>query len=874
MRHLSASQAKGLFYQDTEEYMLISRIQQCVPDRHGCQRCSERKLGCPGLTKAKRTKSRSPVLIEPSPFSTATTSSVAGTPLEAPSSAPGDLPAPETAFNLQPGYQWSSIWGPVTPEWTQGFPSDRHGSPWMFIPEAIPGTSTREPSVRGPDSGGPDAWDELQGLEIGLDFLDELEDEDEAINDGEKTIGAEEEVLIPVVIRQALDDLRARATESDNEETIDDNEKVISADKKAWNLVNKLQFWESLRACGATYEPMTRFFTIYLLGLQPTTWGNVDCPVCMWSFTSEFDLDYAWDHFRSCWSTHAMGLKGSNYRESTHCLLSELPIVARCAPLLDRCERNLPAWEGLKKIEPPEIIDKLRTQCSDRREHRREQFRIAAQAQLPSPIVFLTQLRPFCDGQLTCIGPKCKGTRFFDASWDHLKSHYEGYHADYLLQDEDIRGVVNIDIHLARQKRDFKRLFAKAQICREEWASMDDDKRKTEYLHCTYSLECECSAHRRLPTMPQFNVLKDLNGAFRSRYQQFCQHAAKSDSKDMTAFMGELRLKCPRPRDLRRLGTRIFKQVIQGTSPTTLLEIFAFISLSQAMANVMSRRNIHIDLNPGTIDYLSWRTLIEDEASQRLYDEILIAWFHPRWKDELHYDRSHQTPLSVQEEMKRFVLQLMKAKQTNGAFKFSAFLRLNPFSQKQAPQESSFALLDGDCEPSDSPADTHPNKEENDDPGGSDTEALINTVIFVRVWLFMIFIAALGVALLYLSNPEQRCHIRSAADEEHVVSVYDIVLVIETLKNRILNHLRQDRETPIPDEIVTTAEEALDGGYIWSVTDFHIHLQKAVLNHVEEPGLRSLLGTEITTLCRDAFNSIQSIFPGWSPSIFPSHVGV
>jgi hypothetical protein len=88
--------------------------------------------------------------------------------------------------------------------------------------------------------------------------------------------------------------------------------------------------------------------------------------------------------------------------------------------------------------------------------------------------------------------------------------------------------------------------------------------------------------------------------------------------------------------------------------------------------------------------------------------------------------------------MKKLVLQLMQAKQTNGAFKFSAFLRPDPFPQKQAHQESTCTLLDDNCEPSGSPADTHPNKEENDDPGGSGTEALIDTAIFAGVWLFMI----------------------------------------------------------------------------------------------------------------------------------------
>lgn len=89
-------------------------------------------------------------------------------------------------------------------------------------------------------------------------------------------------------------------------------------------------------------------------------------------------------------------------------------------------------------------------------------------------------------------------------------------------------------------------------------------------------------------------------------------------------------------------------------------------------------------------------------------------------------------------------------------------------------------------------------------------------------------IAALGVALLYLSNPRERCYILSANREEHVASVYDVVLVAEKLKDMILDRLHQDPSISALDDIVMAAEEALSSGYIWSVSDFHLHLEQAV----------------------------------------------
>ncbi|KAI8652547.1 hypothetical protein NCS57_01319000 [Fusarium keratoplasticum] len=762
MRHLPSSQTKGLFYQDSENHMLIRRI-QCVPEGHGCQRCSERKLDCPGLTKAKRTKPRSPVLIGPSPSSTATTSSVTGTPLEAPSSASSELPAPETVFDLQPGYQWRNIWGAVTPEWTQSFPSDRYGSHWMFVPEAISETSTREPYAPDTKSEDSDVLDELQGLEIGLDFLDESEDEDETIYEEEETVGD------------------------------DDDEKTILPDEEELALVELAL--KHLRDRASVAEMRKPILISYLKILRPNGSGNVECPFCQWSFNREqLNLESIRSHFRCCgdWAA-ATPLCSLDYSEQQH------------------------------EIELREVMDKLQRLWSKRK---------------PLPYRAL----PCLVCQTLCLADTFDGMNWHD--------------------EDNTTDMLDVGVYLACHKREIERLFAKAQARQQEWNSMDNDAREMEKARCSWVLECERSTYRRWPEMPQFNVLRDLNRVFSSRYRQFCQLAAESLSADLTSFIHELREKCPKPKDLRRLGTRIFKQVIQGTSPTTLLETFAFISLSQAMATVMHRRDIHINLDPGTVDYLSWRTCIEDEASRGLYDEILIVWFHPQWKDELHSGESNQSPLSAQEAMKRLVLQLMKAKQTNGAFKFSAFLNLDPFTPKQAHQASTCALQslwDDDCEPSSSPAHTHPDKEAKDDPGGSGTEALINTAIFIGVWVFMIYISALGVALLYLGNPEQRCYLITGDGEEHVASARNVVLAAEKMKGRILDRLRHHLSLTALDGIVRAVEEVLDGGYVWSVSDLHICLEQAVQNHVEEPGLRSLLYTEIRHLCKEALNWVEPI---------------
>jgi hypothetical protein len=94
---------------------------------------------------------------------------------------------PESTFNAQRGQlgrptedaEPSNIWG-ATPELTESVPSDSDRSPCVSdLPELARETSPLRPTVQEPGSEESDALDELQGLEIGLDLLDELEDEGE-----------------------------------------------------------------------------------------------------------------------------------------------------------------------------------------------------------------------------------------------------------------------------------------------------------------------------------------------------------------------------------------------------------------------------------------------------------------------------------------------------------------------------------------------------------------------------------------------------------------------------------------------------------------------------------------------------------------------
>ncbi|RSL45897.1 hypothetical protein CEP54_014094 [Fusarium duplospermum] len=644
-----------------------------------------------------------------------------------------------------------------------------------------------------------DVLDELEGLRIGFDYLEQGSIISEALGTGymgsdiSEDQGSQYDERIEVGGAIGADERACTAMEI-MWPSVDPETTPIRELRESPSIL--LNSFDRLRET-------TSAFIVYLQDLSPSKSGSVECPFCHWDFKRELDVYDIRYHFQIC------PQKDLDWRIPYQFLSKDTMGINE------------------EETQARKIIASLLGCCSGIRAYR-ERLRAAAQAKLPSADGFLKQIRSFCDGQLTCIGPKCKVAQFFDASWDGLRSHYEARHADHILQNEDIRDILDIEHHFDRHGESIKQLFAKARARRDQWGSMDHHAREMEEERCRRSLECEHSAFCRLSMMPQMRVLKDVDKVFRARYQQFRRLIAKSPVRELTLFTDELRDKCPKPKTLRRLGMQVFQQVVQGGSPNTLLEVFAFISLSQAMTVVMCRRGIQVDLNPGTIDYHAWRGCIQDETEKHLYDQLLLAWFHPRWQEELHSGGTNQTPSSVQEAMKKLVLQLMQAKQTNAAFKFSAFLKLDPFIKKQAHRGSADMLWDDDCAPSDPPADNHSNKVGEDDPGGNGIEALISTAIFIGTWLFMIYISVLGVGLLYLRNPEQRFRLITEDGEEHVASARNVLLAAEKMKDRVLNRLRQHSSITVLDGIVKDVEEALDHGYVWSVSDLHVCLEQAV----------------------------------------------
>lgn len=155
--------------------MLIGHVQQCVPRGHGCCRCFQKGLHCPGLTKAKRTKSSSPLSVEHSLSSTDAAPSVIATPVEVPASVSSELSKPDIILDMQEGHEGhKALAEDFHPERMANFEPDRPESPWNpFCERNLGPPLPRCWWVQEPSSEESDALDEIRGLEIGFNYLDQ-----------------------------------------------------------------------------------------------------------------------------------------------------------------------------------------------------------------------------------------------------------------------------------------------------------------------------------------------------------------------------------------------------------------------------------------------------------------------------------------------------------------------------------------------------------------------------------------------------------------------------------------------------------------------------------------------------------------------------
>jgi len=136
---------------------------------------------------------------------------------------------------------------------------------------------------------------------------------------------------------------------------------------------------------------------------------------------------------------------------------------------------------------------------------------------------------------------------------------------------------------------------------------------------------------RRIPHKSQWATLRSLREASMYHYNQFHKVTADSTSADIR----KLRKSYVSAKNMLEMGILTFRDVLRDQTPTTLVDIFAFASLSYVISKTL-HSNGHIKESDILSGILDWRAAICDEKERSAFDEIAKRLW-PEAKEIMHF---------------------------------------------------------------------------------------------------------------------------------------------------------------------------------------------------------------------------------------------
>ncbi|CZR61567.1 uncharacterized protein PAC_11464 [Phialocephala subalpina] len=136
---------------------------------------------------------------------------------------------------------------------------------------------------------------------------------------------------------------------------------------------------------------------------------------------------------------------------------------------------------------------------------------------------------------------------------------------------------------------------------------------------------------RQIPRESQWTTLRSLRRASMYHYKQFTKVTTDSTSADIR----RLRKSYITAKNMLDMGILTFRNVLHGQIPTTLVDIFAFASLSYVISKTL-HSNGHIDQSDILAGIVDWRAAIADESERSAFDEIANRLW-PEAKEILHF---------------------------------------------------------------------------------------------------------------------------------------------------------------------------------------------------------------------------------------------
>ena len=244
---------------------------------------------------------------------------------------------------------------------------------------------------------------------------------------------------------------------------------------------------------------------------------------------------------------------------------------------------------------------------------------------------FLYQLEFLPSGKVKCQRLACAKLDRFEPDSSSIRTHFLLYHCHNFqgaLRDET---TSEIDKRIKSYLRRPKTASIMAKIRENAQIGIPLAQRISEFTRLRVKLlsevESSITAHIseiEKPSWEQLRVLRTMRAKFIVNHRQFLQRTANSCSDKLQ----ELRRSCRHYENLPDTGLLTFKAIMNDESPSSLKEIFAFISLSHAMVGTMQAEGKPVNFCLNKDEMRRWRRSLRKRTDRRTFD-ILVPLLWP-----------------------------------------------------------------------------------------------------------------------------------------------------------------------------------------------------------------------------------------------------
>lgn len=383
--------------------------------------------------------------------------------------------------------------------------------------------------------------------------------------------------------------------------------------------------------------------------------------------------------------------------------------------------------------------------------------------------------------------------------------------------------------------------------------------------------------HDYISRIPQWIALRLLRKEFNSLHRQFLRLPARNRS-----HLKKFRNRCNGPAELLNTGILTSKDILLGSTPVSLKEVFSFIMLSYAMAATRNPDR-SVLFSPTRLEFSIWRQSISNEAERETFDELVsLMWpevdsqvndvmelseekeksdrDNDSWKDFSWFNNlphhSMVSPETVQASMHDTVSSIYDH-HPGDDFDFSLFLNMEMLDDLSTTVEPPSQTLSSAVAAEEMRGVIIPPTDEKvNTPKLTPVRGLlVQTIFFLQFLGFVTYLINLGVLFVYLSGVDRCCLPKLI--ECSTTATSSFIRYVDIAKYRILSPLRLNPKFSNLGPLLVVPVKLLETGWIWSLRDLEEYMISMARRFSRSPEVFQSFTTEILKGCLTAASEID-----------------